>query len=135
MDILDRHRNTAKYWIVGKEIGAQGTPHLQGYCYFDNAKKWDQIVKWFDNPRVHLEVAKGNKSQNFKYCSKDGDFETNINEVAEVSEEVYMRKLFSEAPALEKEKIKLIVKHAHLDHVIGSHYGDCEICSEYEELN
>jgi len=67
------HTNTAKF-VVGKEVGAKGTKHLQGYLYFSNGKTFDQIKKI--NPKAHWEKAKGNPDQNFKYCSKEGDFES-----------------------------------------------------------
>lgn len=60
-----------KYLIYGKEIGDSGTPHLQCYVTFNNAKSVKGIVKVL---RGHISVAKGNAKQNIDYCSKDGDF-------------------------------------------------------------
>lgn len=62
-----------KYLVVGKEVGEKGTPHLQGYIYFDNAKTL-RAAKGLLPQQPHMEVAKGNAQQNFEYCSKDGDF-------------------------------------------------------------
>jgi len=61
-----------KYTIVGKEVGEQGTPHLQGYFYLHEAKTITALKKPF--PRIHFEIAKGNAQQNYDYCSKEGDF-------------------------------------------------------------
>lgn len=61
------------YYIVGKEVGEDGTPHLQGYCRFKNARSLATMKKKL--PRAHLEVIKGTPEQNIVYCSKDGDFE------------------------------------------------------------
>jgi len=65
--------NTVEKWIIGKEVGKNGTPHLQGYIYFKNARTLEQVRGI--SSRAHWEIAKGNPKQNFKYCSKEGDFE------------------------------------------------------------
>lgn len=59
-------------YIIGKEIGEQGTPHLQGYIKFKNQRTLQQCKKI--NNRAHWEIAKGNEKQNFDYCSKDLNF-------------------------------------------------------------
>lgn len=63
-----------KYLIIGFEEGDEGTPHLQGYVYFDNAKSFAAAKKAVSS-RAHLEEAKGNPQQNYEYCSKGGNFE------------------------------------------------------------
>ena len=63
---------TAEYAVVGKEVGEQGTPHLQGYIYFKNARSFKSIKKAF--PNAHIEVAKGNAQQNQKYCTKGENY-------------------------------------------------------------
>jgi len=60
------------YHVVGKEVGDEGTPHLQGYLYFKSMKSFKQTKAMV--PRAHLEVAQGNSQQNLTYCSKGGDF-------------------------------------------------------------
>lgn len=47
----------------------EGTPHIQCYMYFKNAKKFSQMKKIF--VRAHIEKAEGNWQENFKYCSKE----------------------------------------------------------------
>ena len=59
------------YLVVGKEEGAEGTPHLQGYIYFPNGKTLSSLKKI--SPRAHWELAKGDSLQNYNYCTKDGD--------------------------------------------------------------
>lgn len=73
-ELEHRNRPKIKFGIIGKEVGDSGTPHLQGYVYFENANKsnFNNLNKWF--PRAHIEPAKGTPKQNFEYCSKDGDF-------------------------------------------------------------
>lgn len=61
------------YCIVGKEIGKQGTKHLQGYVYFKN-RRYLEGVKNIIGERAHLEVSRGTPSDNRHYCSKDKHF-------------------------------------------------------------
>jgi len=63
-------------YIIGREIGESGTPHLQGYVY-NRGKLYFNGLKKICN-RLHIEKAKGNPQQNYKYCSKDGNFESNM---------------------------------------------------------
>lgn len=64
----------AVYQIIGKEVGEEGTPHLQGYVYLKDAKTLASM-KRLVGARCHLEIAAGNAGQNREYCSKDGDYE------------------------------------------------------------
>jgi hypothetical protein len=65
----------SKYLIVGKETAPEtGTPHLQGYICFKNAKTLTAIKALFPDETVHLEPAKGNSLQNYEYCTKGGDY-------------------------------------------------------------
>lgn len=59
------------YIIYGKEIGESGTPHLQGYVYFKNAKSLSAVIKLM-KPR-HVEKAL-TMDEAIEYCKKDGDF-------------------------------------------------------------
>jgi len=62
-----------KYMIIGKEVGEQGTPHLQGYIVFQNQKTFDQAKKLISD-RAHIEKPVGNAKQNIAYCSKDNEY-------------------------------------------------------------
>lgn len=64
--------HTFKYCIIGFEVGEEGTPHMQGYVQYHEAKSLKKMKKIL--PRAHLEIAKGNAEQNRKYCSKEGDY-------------------------------------------------------------
>lgn len=60
-----------KYIIYGKEVGASGTPHLQGFVSFDNPSTLTAVIKKL--PGCHVEVAIA-PDQAIEYCKKDGDF-------------------------------------------------------------
>lgn len=62
-----------KYAVCGKEKApTTGTPHLQGYVYFHNARTASQVRQML--PGCHIEKAKGNARSNLTYCSKGGDY-------------------------------------------------------------
>ncbi len=65
--------------IIGKEVGEQSTPHLQGYFEFKTKKRPKGI---FNNNRIHFEKCKGNRQTNIDYCSKEGNiiFRLNVSE-------------------------------------------------------
>lgn len=65
--------NSSNKWIIGKEVGENGTPHLQIYVNFDKKTRFSAIKKI--NTRLHIESARGSEIQNIQYCSKDGNFE------------------------------------------------------------
>lgn len=73
LSLLSQEFAGSKY-IIGKEVGPEnGHPHLHCYVEFDNQKDFDYLKKKF--PRAHIEVCKGNRLSNIKYCMKDGDYE------------------------------------------------------------
>jgi len=59
-----------KWLIYGREIGAQGTPHLQGAAVIGRQLAWATIKKSFP-PRTHLEEMMGTPRESFTYCTKD----------------------------------------------------------------
>lgn len=65
----------AKWWILGKEIAASGTPHLQGAFSLNLKSRLNTIKTAIGIPSLHLEAMKGTISQNRVYCSKEGNFE------------------------------------------------------------
>nr|WAE42307.1 MAG: replication associated protein [Cressdnaviricota sp.] len=71
VSLISLYFEKEKYFIFGKEVGENGTPHLQGYVEFNNQKDFSTLIKII--PRIHWEKAKGDRNSNIKYCSKDGD--------------------------------------------------------------
>lgn len=49
----------------------QGTPHIQGYVFFQNTTTRQHVSNLLEK-RAHIEKAKGNPRQNYNYCSKEG---------------------------------------------------------------
>lgn len=63
------------YAIIAKEIGKQGTPHLQAYIEWRKAKGIMAIKELGESfRRAHLEVRRGTRHQAISYCKKDSDY-------------------------------------------------------------
>lgn len=81
-------KNPNFFYIVAKEIGDSGTPHLQGYVASD--KKFRPLpmfsVKRDGVECIRFFKAKGNMRQNVRYCKKDGDYLSNIKMMMEIEE-------------------------------------------------
>lgn len=61
-----------KFLVVGKEVGDQGTPHLQGYVVWTSPRALTFCKNWLK--KAHFEIARGSYEENQDYCSKGGDF-------------------------------------------------------------
>jgi hypothetical protein len=61
----------ASYWVYGKEVGAQGTPHLQCYVEFKDQVTWKQAQEGFSNG--HMEARKGTAIEAAGYCKKGSE--------------------------------------------------------------
>jgi len=68
------------YFVVGKEIGKKGTPHLQGYIYFKNPRTIKGLKREKRFLRAHLEVTKGEIDEAADYCLKE------LGEIVELGE-------------------------------------------------
>ena len=67
--------------VWGREIGVNGIPHLQGYLELERSLRLSHVRKIF--PTGHWEGATENSLRNYRYCTKDGDFEVIGNFSAE----------------------------------------------------
>lgn len=61
------------YLVFGREVGENGTPHLQGYAEFKRPMSLAQAKARID-ARAHLEPRRGSQAQAIEYCQKDGQF-------------------------------------------------------------
>jgi len=70
------HHPDVAYLVYGRELGEQGTPHLQGFVVCRSPVRFEFIAQllWADT-RPHVEVARGTSQEAADYCKKDGDFE------------------------------------------------------------
>lgn len=62
-------------FIIGKEIGEEGTPHLQMYVETNIPVR---PIEKFKNKRIHWEKRKGTREHNIAYCSKEGKYISNF---------------------------------------------------------
>ncbi|AWW06123.1 MAG: helicase [Cressdnaviricota sp.] len=71
-DIERLDRLECQYLVYGyEEAPSTGTPHLQGYIYWANAKTFKVVARMF---KWHIELAGGTPDQNFDYASKEGEY-------------------------------------------------------------
>lgn len=63
-----------RYLVWGREVGENGTPHLQGFVSMYGAVQMTWL-KTRGFARAHLAPAKGSLQVAIDYCKKDGDFE------------------------------------------------------------
>lgn len=72
--IVERCEPASRYLVFGYEVGATGTPHLQGFVVFNTSTRFN-TVKNLISPRVHLVRARGTNVQASEYCKKGGNYE------------------------------------------------------------
>lgn len=66
-------RLQCQYIVYGREVGASGTPHLQGYVFYTNKKSRSQVAR--DIPNAYIDMRKGTHEQARAYSIKDGMYE------------------------------------------------------------
>lgn len=59
-----------KWLIFGKEVGENGTPHLQGACVIGKQTAFSTVKKWPGLERAHIEPMHGTPQQSLDYCTK-----------------------------------------------------------------
>lgn len=71
VDRLATPNDEIAYLIFGKEVGASGTPHLQGTVCFRSRKRRNQVLTLIG--QCHCTVTRF-LQQSIDYCKKDEDF-------------------------------------------------------------
>ncbi len=72
-----------RYIIAGLEVGESGTPHIQGYVYFDTPRTLGGTRKKLGG-RAHLLQAVASGAANRDYCRKDGNI---LHEAGEIPDQ------------------------------------------------
>lgn len=81
-DLLGTLGTQASGFVVGKEVGSSGTPHLQCYAEFRSPMRLSSLKEW--NHRVHWEKARGTREQNLVYCRKEGSYVSSWKDIKEI---------------------------------------------------
>jgi len=65
--------NSSRYGICGYEVcPSTGTPHLQGFVYWDNAKEFQYMRHFVPRARFSVKYARATGDHNKAYCAKEG---------------------------------------------------------------
>lgn len=78
------HPARVTFIIFGREVGANGTRHLQGYLELPRRLRFNQVVALFQPIRPHIERRAGTAEQARDYCRKDGDY-TELGTISQVA--------------------------------------------------
>lgn len=62
----------AIYGIIGKEVGKSGTPHLQMYVEYKNARRFATLCNIYKG--AHIEKKRASNVEASDYCKKDGKY-------------------------------------------------------------
>jgi hypothetical protein len=62
-----------KCGFIGKEVGEQGTPHLQGFVEFQQKNRFFTVFQLLRDGKIPYRCfkCKGTKDENWNYCCKD----------------------------------------------------------------
>lgn len=67
--IKQRLTITAKWAVIGKEVGESGTKHLQGACVLNKQTAFSVVKAMM--PQAHIETMRGKPDQSLDYCTKE----------------------------------------------------------------
>jgi len=69
--LSEMFKESATYAVIGKEVGKEGTPHLQGTVVWKNARTFKTTKASLG--RAHVEETKF-LQESIEYCKKEGNF-------------------------------------------------------------
>lgn len=73
-----------RYAVAGEETcPTTGRKHYQGYVIFTRPMRLPGAKKAIGDPSAHFEPARGTPKQNYKYCTKEGNFK----EIGDISQQ------------------------------------------------
>lgn len=73
--LKDHLQCVCKYIVWGREVGEEGTPHLQGFAMLKKPYRFKRLKKLFADKvgcNPHIEKTRGTPIQAADYCKKDG---------------------------------------------------------------
>lgn len=76
MHLITRCLRSEDHYIVGKEVGESGTPHLQ--MYFEFYTRTRPKSRFVEYKEIHWIKARGTRKENLAYCMKDSRYDTNF---------------------------------------------------------
>jgi len=77
---------TLKYLVFAKEVGEQGTPHLQGFLYLQSPRAFNGVKKLLPDG-CHIESMRGTPQQASAYCKKPETVKDDIFEHGELPQQ------------------------------------------------
>ena len=70
----DLARYDIRYLVFGREVGAGGTPHLQGFVVFNHKKRRNGVLDIIGR-RCFVEPSRARGTEAADYCKKEGDYD------------------------------------------------------------
>lgn len=68
---IDFDEERMRYLVYQFEVGASGTPHIQGYVEFVRKISLTRVKELLGSPTIHVEARQGTAAQASDYCKKD----------------------------------------------------------------
>nr|WAE42998.1 MAG: replication associated protein [Cressdnaviricota sp.] len=109
--LVNRFRELKLIGIISKEVGASGTPHLQGYVEFKDAKSFKTVKEKILTNKCHILKAEGNIDENLHYCRKDRPQDDKLSDIIY---ENMPEELCAKARALKKVRTDNLTKERKL---------------------
>lgn len=93
LDSIEKYLNNSNCdYVLGLEVGEEGTPHIQGCIKFKNPVYFSALKK--NIPRAHIETQKGTWQQNIDYCTKGQKYKTNMKKLMLIQSMTQMTQTF-----------------------------------------